>query len=109
MGIDYLDMVFRAQRKFGVRFPSPDRPDSIFNVECKGDLKLLTAGAVHRHVLRLLPSQAIVNPLRTDRDWREAHPEEVWEAVVDVLVETLGVERSRVTPEARLIDDLGMD
>lgn len=38
--------------------------------------------------------------------WSEA---EVWDVVCQLIVRQTGVERERITPEARLVDDLGID
>jgi acyl carrier protein len=37
------------------------------------------------------------------------HHGEVWAVLEDILVEALGVDRERVTPDARLVEDLGAD
>ena len=41
-----------------------------------------------------------------ERTWSE---EEVWEALCDCISDALGVKREKVTPDARMIEDLGMD
>jgi hypothetical protein len=35
--------------------------------------------------------------------------EEVWERLLDVIEREAGVERERLAPSARFVDDLGMD
>jgi hypothetical protein len=41
-----------------------------------------------------------------DRKWSE---DEVWEILRECIVDALGVKPEQVTPDARLVEDLGME
>jgi acyl carrier protein len=89
--IDWLDIVFRVQREFGVVLSAHDFED--WTVEARLSL---TAGQLWELVGGKLT--------RTGSDV----PADGWPRVVTVLAEALNVKPARITPESRLYGDLGM-
>jgi acyl carrier protein len=84
----------------GERFPKIPR-------ECDSVL-YLTNWIIKHHPNRVkwLPGSCERRGKMADHQWTE---EEVWEVLRDCIVEVLGVKREKVTHDARMIEDLGMD
>jgi hypothetical protein len=130
MGIDFLDMNFRIEKRFGV-FPSMEAWKEV--IARSGRKRDLTAGEVCNVVEQFLRQQG---RLRTDvdqndpglphgpfmlqyeprhlpgsgdrrkkYDWRE---NDVWPAVQTVISETLHIPIEQIARDSLLVRDLGM-
>lgn len=89
--IDWLDIVFRLEREFGVAFSATDFKN--WSAEARAGL---TAGQLWEQVAAKLSGDEISVPV------------DGWERVVGTLSEALNVEPACVTPESHLYGDLGM-
>jgi hypothetical protein len=90
-GMDWLDIVYRLERAFGVSLTDADFAD--LSAEAR---VALTAGQLWEVVAARLRASG--------RDL----PADGWDRVVDVLSEALNVKPIRIVPNARLYADLGM-
>jgi len=89
MGLDIVEMVMEVEDQFGLVIPDADAA------------RLQTVGDLYSYVrahARGLPERPVPGA-----------PDTVWERLLDVLEEETGHERSRLTPGARFVRDLGMD
>jgi hypothetical protein len=89
--IDWLDIVYRLERDFGVTFTAGD-----FEGWSAETRVALTAGQLWEMVAAKL------------RDAGTESPPDGWERVVAVLSDALNVKPRQVTPASRLYADLGM-
>jgi hypothetical protein len=83
----------------GEKFPRiPAQCDSILN---------LTYWIIEHYPDRVkwLPVSCVRIGKMADRTWTDG---EVWEAMCDCMVDALGVKRTDITPNARMIEDLGI-
>ncbi|MDQ3439477.1 MAG: acyl carrier protein [Planctomycetota bacterium] len=127
MGLDLLDIIFRLERKFGIKIPHGDLAD-LFNGR---NADTATADDIAAYVLRrLLRGQEPGDTSGFDNDraclgcgynlrglpggsvcpecGRGADlPDQVWEGVCDVLIDVIGVSRQKIRPGASLRHDLG--
>jgi acyl carrier protein len=87
MGLDVVELVMAIESHFGIEIPDADAE----RLEIAGDL-----------------SDYIVEVLERQRGER-VDPEEVWEQVVMLTVEQLGVHPEEVTRTASFVNDLGAD
>lgn len=62
-----------------------------------------TVGDLHDLCVDLIEDEFGTKPLHIDRE------RYIWERICKIVSEQLGVEPELVTPDARFIDDLGMD
>jgi acyl carrier protein len=87
MGLDAVELVMAVESEFGFDIPNRDVA------------RLGTVGAMYRYVAERLgepvPPGAPAGPL--------------WERLLDVVERDTGIDRRRLTPEARFIEDLGLD
>jgi hypothetical protein len=90
-GIDWLDIVFRLEREFGVRLTGTD-----FAQFSAHERITLTAGQLWK----------VVAGKR--QNGGNNRPKDGWERVVTTLGEALNVDSERVLPSSRLYADLGM-
>jgi hypothetical protein len=91
-GIDWLDILYRLNREFGVVLTAADFE------ELPADARsALTAGQLWEVVAAKL------------RVAGTTPPPDGWQRLVETLSEALSVKRQRITPESRLLEDLGMD
>ena len=86
MGLDSVELVWDAEVAFGVDLPHSE----LASVRTVGDLHL----AIMRH--------AGITP-----DTPAAA--QAWERLVEVVVTSTGVPHARVTPDAGIVDDLGIN
>ncbi|MBV9121805.1 MAG: hypothetical protein JO112_00420 [Planctomycetes bacterium] len=89
--LDWLDIVYRVQREFGVALTASDFDTRALEVRTN-----LTAGKLWELVASKLQADGRVIP----RDG--------WDYLVALLSESLNVKTSRICPESRLYADLGM-
>jgi hypothetical protein len=98
------------QEALGLSLPELEQPPNeeypCVPRECDSILKLSHWIAEH------YPDRVEWAPLSLDRAGKMADKtwteEEVWRILQDCIVDALGVKREAVTPEARMIEDLGM-
>jgi hypothetical protein len=90
-GVDWLDIVYRVEREFGVSLTAGDF------AEWPEEMRIgLTAGQVWELVASKLRAGGSVVP------------DDGWGLVVGVLSDALNVRPERIAPESRLYADLGM-
>jgi acyl carrier protein len=109
---DELETTWKLlENELGVGLPSVEEPIArqLFQVFSRSNAKMaLTLWITENHPERVrqwIPVSCERRGKAADRTWTE---EEVWEAMCDCLVDVLGVNREEITPDARLIEDLGM-
>jgi acyl carrier protein len=73
-----------------------------------GSVIALTYWIIQNHPDRVkwLPAQSEPSGLTAARTWTE---NDIWEAMCDCMVDSLGVKREKITPHARMVEDLGLD
>ena len=124
MGIDFLDMTFRLEKRFGIRMPPMTAWEPRYILGRRGlDLTAWDVAEVVAEQLaieaarpRQVPGTVVLEYESASALARRDHsPAElagdaaaVWPGVRDVLCDTLGRHPSDVTPDARLVSDLGM-
>jgi hypothetical protein len=86
MGLDTVELVMEIEQTFDI---------SISDADAR---KLYTVGDIHRYIL--VARHAAGRPLVA---------EEAWNQVCDILEHSYGVRRSKLTPDARIVADLGLD
>jgi hypothetical protein len=90
MGLDIVEMVMAVETEFRVDIPDADAE------------RLSTVGALFDYIALQLtadPPAAGGGP----------YAGRLWERYLDVLVREIGIARSALRPEARFVQDLGMD
>lgn len=89
MGLDVVELVMAVESAFDVEIPDADAE------------RLHTVGLLYDYVRdRAAPSGA--------RDG-DPYSGALWDRYLDVLVRETGCERHELRPEARFVDDLGLD
>ena len=108
MGLDAVELVMGVEEEFGISIKDEDAA------------QFRTVGEMFEHVLALIQQKprepeerATVSGRKAFRmDQPKPEPktrEAAWRRYVNVIVDQLGVDESQVAPEARFIDDLGVD
>ncbi len=90
-GLDWLDVVYRVDREFGLVLTGVDFDG--WTPETRAEL---TAGQLWELVASKLRARSVEVPA------------DGWDRVVALLAEALNVKASRIVPESRLCADLGM-
>jgi len=94
MGIDFLDLNFRVEKRFGVQLHVADFPPEILHNNA-----LLTAGLYSDTVQRKINARL--------RGTGQPEAGDVWPQVRDLIAATVQMDPHEITPESRLIQDLG--
>jgi acyl carrier protein len=109
---DELETAWKLlEDELGVSLPSVKEPvaKQIFRVFSRSNVRTsLTLWIAENHPERVkqwVPVSCERRGEAADRTWTE---QEVWEAMCKCLVDVLGVKQEEITPDARLIEDLGM-
>lgn len=89
MGLDSVELVMAFEEEFDIEFPDAEAE------------RIVTVGDAHYGILRKLYKR-VEDPDTIDTD-------DVWERVQGLIQEHIGVDRRKITPDARFIDDLGVD
>ena len=89
MGLDSVELVMAFEAEFGIEFSDAEAE------------QIVTVGDAHYGILRQLYKR-VQDPDTIDTD-------DVWERVQRIIQEHIGVDLKKITPEARFIDDLGVD
>ena len=89
MGLDSVELVMAFEEEFDIEFPDAEAE------------QIFTVGDAHYGILRKLYKR-VEDPDTIDTD-------DVWERVQRIIEYQIGVDRRKITPEARFIDDLGVD
>lgn len=100
MGIDFLDLQFRIEREFKIRFPRDEMPEL---------LRLAVTGSRTGELPRdftVAHFVALVDHLVALQRPEQRH--DILERLRPLIVSCLYVEESEVVPDALLIRDLGM-
>ena len=93
MGLDIVELVMTVEEAFGIDIPDRDAE------------RLRTIGDLYWYVREHAPSASVPTV-----DSQHALPNDVlWERLIDVIEKETGVERARLTPAARFVDDLRLD
>jgi acyl carrier protein len=92
MGIDFLDLVFRLEKRYNLILDT-------------GEWERLTANRVNKDITAGEVQFVVGLALR---DVGRPVPRSLWNGVRLTLADTLGVKVSRIKPESRLVKDLGM-
>jgi hypothetical protein len=92
MGMELIDMTFRAERQFGIK----SRLEEFAKVSPKDEKYRLTAGDFHAWVCTACREQG--KPV----------PHSSWNRVKIVIVDAAGVTPSIIRKSSRLYDDLGV-
>jgi acyl carrier protein len=90
MGLDIVELVMDVETAFGVRISDADAKD------------LMTVGTLYDYVGRQVAPN-LISPRGGP------YAGELWERYLDVVAESTGVRRDRLRPEARFVQDLGLD
>lgn len=101
MGIDFLDLIFRVEKRFSIRIPRDNAHELLKN----GNTSDPPANAWTD--IRVSDFVALVETLDA-----EQNPEsdlDIFAGVKQDIMECLGVNESEVKPDAWLIGDLGME
>jgi len=111
MGLDLLDLSFRIKQRFDVDLPPDGQSWAEFgwsSADPDGRPFEFTVGQIYEYLLARV--EIVEQPEKqtdvatADATWS---PREVWDELSQILVECLAVDPEDVTPEARLIADLG--
>ena len=94
MGLDSLDMAFRLEKAFGLKWRRADY-ERCWNDASKLDTADITAGDIHTFVCKLLTEQGL--PI----------PPSSWHRVQRVLGDVTGSPIAKIRPVSRLKSDLG--
>jgi acyl carrier protein len=86
MGLDTVELLMAIEEEFGIDVPNEDAA----TLETAGDISLC--------VLKLLEAKGA-----------QPSPGATWERVRSIITYQLGVKLEEVTPEARIVHDLGAD
>ena len=89
MGLDSVELLLRVEREFDVEL-SDDEASSIF-----------TVGDLHHCLVRKWEAKA--------RKDRLNGIEPTWQALCDVIVDQLVIPPDQIAPNARIVEDLGID
>jgi acyl carrier protein len=108
MGLDIVELVMRCEEDFGITIADADAEQ----MHTVGDLYLLVC-----RQLGIEPAKGPLTPVGLSRPVfgslkpspRIADGDEVWAAVVRIVVDQLQVEESDVRYDARFQEDLGCD
>lgn len=99
MGLDIVELFLEVEKRFDIKIPD-DEADT-----------LLTVGHLHRAIMaRRVPDAGRI--LKLDDGpipLRSMTPDEVWEALVNVVEQETGVKRAEIQPDARWAQDLKLD
>ncbi|HEY2585228.1 MAG TPA: hypothetical protein VGI81_05640 [Tepidisphaeraceae bacterium] len=121
MGIDFLDLTFRLEKRFGIELRFTvwedlirDRPGRKFDVTAGEVCQVVTAelnkqrgGKGTARDVTLRPGRVLeYRSVAGDRGGYEGDP---WPAVRDEIAATLSVPAEKITPESWLRRDLGME
>jgi acyl carrier protein len=87
MGLEIVELVLAVEERFGIEVDDIDAE------------KVETVGQLHSLVLKRMQRTTATAPSAT----------EAWTTLCDLIEERTGVPRSKIKPEARLVDDLGLD
>ena|SRR5439155_24042165 len=90
MGLDTVEMVMEVESTFGIAIPDADAA------------KLTTVGALYDYVAGQIAPHTVVAAYGP-------YAGELWERYLDVLEREIGIRRVALRPEARFVQDLGMD
>jgi len=90
VGLDTVELVLGIEDHFEINIPDEDAG------------KMSTAGDIYEYILKALSEKrkAVVP---------EPAKEVVWDQLVKLIVDLLGVEPKQVTKQARIVKDLGAD
>ena len=89
MGLDSVELVMHVEEEFEIEIPDDEAS------------AMRTVGQVHECIIRLITAKAD-NAEPPDRD-------AVMRKLVDIVVMQLSVKPDEVTPNARFVEDLGID
>jgi acyl carrier protein len=93
MGLDIVELVMTVEETFGIEIP--DRAAE----------RLRTVGDLYWYVREHAPGEPALSA-----GSRDAVPaDELWDRLLDIIEKETGVDRERLTPAARFVDDLGLD
>jgi acyl carrier protein len=93
MGLDIVELVMTVEETFDIEIPDRDAE------------RLRTVGDLYWYLREHAPDVSV--PIVSSRP---AVPnDEVWERLLDVIEKETGIDRARLTPAARFVDDLGLD
>jgi len=104
MGLDLLDLSYHLERSFGVRLTTDDWT-ALWMAETGGE-RDFTMAQVYDLILERLEREAPAQREALQVTWDR---ESVWAEVSKTFAECLGVDLEEVTPDARLVGDLGME
>ena len=107
MGLDIVELFMRVEEEFGIDIPDEEAGQA----NTVGDIyQIVVAKLALRDFGKLMPTTAslgISDSAKANAGrWTE---DEIWERLVVVFVEQIGVEKEEIIPTARLVDDLGID
>jgi acyl carrier protein len=96
MGLDIVELVMTVEEAFD--FAIPDRDAE----------RLRTVGDLYWYVREHAPG---ISTMASVSPETHTHPptDEIWKRLLDIIEKEAGVDRARLTPTARFVDDLGMD
>lgn len=83
MGLDSVELIMRIEEEFSIE---------ISDIEAG---EILTVGDFYKLILKKID--------RADDN------QEIWEMLCNAIIEQGGVPRAKITPDARIVDDLGID
>ena len=86
MGLDTVELVMQVEKTFAITIPDHQAE------------KMVTVGDMHDFVMRA-----------THADGRALDADQVWDQITEILAEDYGVPRAKITREAAVIRDLGLD
>jgi acyl carrier protein len=93
MGLDIVELVMAVEETFGIEIPDRDAE------------RLRTVGDLYWYVREHTPGALL--PIAVAH--HSVPSDELWERLLDVIEKETGVDRARLTPAARFVDDLGLD
>jgi hypothetical protein len=91
MGLDSVELVIAIEREFDLEIPDADART------------MITVGDMYDFVHRALAKRA------QDAGAPAPDQAELWNKVLDIIVEEVGADRRRLVREARFIADLGVN
>lgn len=91
MGIDTLDIIFRLEKRFGIKIPR----NTLFEKPWDWRRRDLQVGLLHKQICNRLTEEG--RPVR----WSS------WHRVKVCVAEALGVELPKIRPESWLFKELG--